>query len=235
MKSFAFKDFVVQQQNSPLKVSTDAILLGATVTIAPQHKHVLDVGTGSGVIALMLASRYTDIHLTAIDPHLGAIQDARENFELSNYHSRLVLKAVPLKALAGVSTFDVIVSNPPYYIDSLATITTENQQAKHCTAEQYFELLTDMMACLKPGGQIWLILPSVIAQQTSTFFQDFGFFNTQQLRFHANELKRNKRWVLCFERQNKALISQEFFLRNNDGSFHDDYLKLAGSYHDRTI
>lgn len=235
MKSFAFKDFVVQQQNSPLKVSTDAILLGAAVTIAPHQTAVLDVGTGSGVIALMLASRYATIHLTAIDPHLGAIQDARLNFERSSYQGRLVLHAAHLKALVGVSTFDVIVSNPPYYIDSLATTTTENQQAKHCTAEQYFELLTEMMACLKPGGQIWLILPSVIAQQTSTFFQDFGFFNTQQLRFHANELKRNKRWVLCFERQNKALISQEFFLRNNDGSFHDDYRKLAGSYHDRTI
>lgn len=235
MKSFAFKDFVVQQQNSPLKVSTDAILLGATVTIAPHQTAVLDVGTGSGVIALMLASRYATIHLTAIDPHLGAIQDARLNFERSSYQGRLVLHAAHLKALVGVSTFDVIVSNPPYFIDSLATTITENQQAKHCTAEQYFELLTDMMACLKPGGQIWLILPSVIAKQTSTFFQDFGFFNTQQLRFHANELKRNKRWVLCFERQNKALISQEFFLRNNDGSFHDDYRKLAGSYHDRTI
>ena len=235
MKPFAFKDFVVHQQNSPLKVSTDAILLGATVTIAPQHKHVLDVGTGSGVIALLLASRYTDILLTAIDPHPGAIQDARQNFELSKYSTRISAKAAHLKELVGSSTFDVLVSNPPYFIDSLPTELTEDQQAKHFTSEQYFALLADMKACLKPEGQIWLILPLPIAQQTISFFQAHGFFCTQQHYFHANQVKRNKRWVLCFERQNKVPICQEFVLRNNDGSFHADYRKLAGPFHDRKI
>lgn len=235
MKSFAFKDFVVQQQNSPLKVSTDAILLGATVTIAPHQTAVLDVGTGSGVIALLLASRFAAIHLTAIDPHSGAIIDAQKNFERSKYSTRLVAKKACLKELVGVSTFDMIVSNPPYFIDSLAAELTEDQQAKHFTSAQYFDLLADMMACLKPEGQIWLILPMLTAQQTISFFQNHGFYCTYQVHFHANKEKRNKRWVLRFERQNKPLVIAELVLRNNDGSFHDDYRKLAGSYHDRTI
>jgi tRNA1Val (adenine37-N6)-methyltransferase len=235
MKPFAFKDFVVHQQNSPLKVSTDAILLGATVTIATHHKRVLDVGTGSGVIALLLASRFANIHLTAIDPHSGAILDAQQNFEQSKYSARLVAKKAYLKELVGVLTFDVLVSNPPYFIDSLAADLTEDQQAKHFTSAQYFDLLADMIACLKPEGQIWLILPMPIAQQTISFFQIHGFYCTYQVHFHANQEKRNKRWVLRFERQNKPLVIAELVLRNTNGTFHDDYRELASQYHDRVI
>jgi tRNA1Val (adenine37-N6)-methyltransferase len=80
MAVFAFKDFVVHQDNSPLKVNTDAILLGASIPRIPESAKVLDVGTGNGAIALLLALRFPMASITGIDPHLGAFSDAQLNF-----------------------------------------------------------------------------------------------------------------------------------------------------------
>ena len=81
MAVFAFKDFVVHQDNSPLKVNTDAILLGASIPRIPEHAKVLDVGTGNGTIALLLALRFPTASILGIDPHLGAFSDAQLNFQ----------------------------------------------------------------------------------------------------------------------------------------------------------
>ena len=131
MAVFAFKDFTVRQENSPLKVSTDAILLGASVQIPHKHLKILDVGTGNGVIALMLASRFDEVHITGIDPSEGAVQDAQFNFGNSRYASRLKAIQTTISALPLDQKYDVVVSNPPFFIESLPAQHALDQQAKH--------------------------------------------------------------------------------------------------------
>ena len=99
MSVFAFKDFDVRQEHAPLKVSTDAILLGACVQLSKLQSSILDVGTGNGVIALLLASRFHQAIITGIDPSEGAMLDAQFNFEQSNYTARLKAHQTALKDL----------------------------------------------------------------------------------------------------------------------------------------
>lgn len=235
MAIFAFKDFTVRQENSPLKVSTDAILLGASVQLSATHQHILDVGTGNGVISLLLASRFQHAHFTGIDPSEGAIQDAQFNFAHSNYASRLNAIQTTLAALPLDQKYDVVVSNPPFFIDSLPAHHALDQQAKHLAAPAYFDLLQDLCLRCHEAGQIWLILPPNLAAQTQAFCQKKGWNCAQEIHFHANAQKLDKRWVLCLERNPEKYEVRDYFIRDIDGRYHADYRKLAGHFHDRPI
>lgn len=235
MAVFAFRDFNVRQANCPLKVSTDAILLGASVQLSNTHTSILDVGTGNGVIALLLASRFQNAHITGVDPSEGAILDAYYNFEQSKYAARLKALKTTLKDLPLTEKYAVVVSNPPYFIDSLPAAQTADQEAKHIAAPAYFDLLQDMSLRCQDDGQIWLILPPAQAVQTQSFFQSLGWFCSQELRFHANPQKLDKRWVLCFEQNVLHKDVAHFFIRDLDGRYHADYRKLAGEFHDRAL
>lgn len=235
MSIFTFKDFVVHQDNSPLKVNTDAILLGASIPFIPECASVLEVGTGNGVIALLLALRFPTAVITGIDPHIGAFSDAQLNFQQSAFFERLNAQNCSLTDFSGTEKYDFIVSNPPYFIDSLRAQKVDDQQAKHVSAKAYFELLEQMQAKLTTEGQLWLILPQQVARQTIDYFVLKGFYCNQKLRFHAHPSKPDKRWILCFEAKESECRVQEFYIRNNDGTYHTDYRQLAGRYHDRPI
>jgi tRNA1Val (adenine37-N6)-methyltransferase len=235
MAVFAFRDFDVRQANCPLKVSTDAILLGASVQLSNTNNSILDVGTGNGVIALLLASRFQNVHITGIDPSEGAILDAHYNFEQSNYATRLKALRTTLKDLPSTEKYAVVVSNPPYFIDSLPAKQTADQEAKHIAAPAYFDLLQDMCKRCQDDGQIWLILPPALAVQTQSFFRTLGWFCSQELHFHANPQKLDKRWVLCFEQNAQQGAIAQYFIRDLDGRYHADYRKLAGEFHDRAL
>lgn len=235
MAVFAFKDFIVRQEYCPLKVSTDAILLGASVQLPNRNLKILDVGTGNGVIALLLASRFDQVHITGIDPNEGAVQDAQFNFAHSNYASRLNAIQTTLAALPLDQKYDVVVSNPPFFIDSMPAHHALDQQAKHMAEPAYFDLLLDMCLRCHEEGQIWLILPPALAVQTLAFCQTKGWNRAQEIHFHANAQKLDKRWVVCLKRNAQKDEIQNYFIRDLDGSFHADYRKLAGPFHDRPI
>jgi tRNA1Val (adenine37-N6)-methyltransferase len=235
MSVFEFKDFSVHQANSPLKVSTDAILLGSTVKIDKPNASLLDVGTGNGVIALLLASRFSNILIDAIDPHLGACQDAKQNFENAVFANRLRLFCTKLATHDQRLKYDIIVSNPPYFVDGLGSDNESTQQAKHITTSTFHALLLDMKNRLVPSGTLWLVLAPESAIEAIAYLQNEGLFLRNKLRFHANSSKLDKRWVLCFSFEKSVVEQQAFFIRNLDGSYHDDYKKLAGAYHNRAL
>ncbi|MEY4286759.1 MAG: hypothetical protein RL511_837 [Bacteroidota bacterium] len=235
MAIFAFKDFKVCHAQSPLKVSTDAILLGASVKIQRANPSVLDVGTGSGVIALLLASRFPDANITGIDPNPGAFADAQMNFSDSKFAQRLTALHCDLAALPKDIKYDVIVSNPPYFLDSLPSSDAAGQDAKHITRQAFFELFNDMMQRCKEDGQIWLILPAGLAEEAQSFFKRNAWQLGAKIQFHASPNKLNKFGVLCFQRQVKNCVVKELTIRQTDGSYHADYKKIAGPYHDRSL
>lgn len=235
MSVFEFKDFSVHQANSPLKVSTDAILLGSTVIIDNSNASLLDVGTGNGVIALLLASRYSNISIDAVDPHLGACQDAKQNFENAVFANRLRLFCTNLATHDQRLKYDIIVSNPPYFIDGLGSDNESTQQAKHISISTFHALLLDMKNRLVPSGTLWLVLAPESAIEAIAYLQNEGLHLRNKLRFHANSSKLDKRWVLCFSFEKSVVEQQAFFIRNLDGSYHDDYKKLAGAYHNPAL
>src|ERR1051325_1482144 len=112
-QSFAFKEFTIRQDKCSMKISTDSVLIGAWAEAA-KAKTILDIGTGTGVIALMLAQR-SSAKIDAIDIDLNSVQQAKENFQQSKWKSRLKVHHTSLQDFYPLNIYDIIVSNPPYF------------------------------------------------------------------------------------------------------------------------
>jgi tRNA1Val (adenine37-N6)-methyltransferase len=235
MTVFKLRQVDVQQANSPMKVGTDAMLLGASVMCAPSATSALDVGTGTGIIALLLAQRFSQLQILGIDPDAGAALDASTNFKSAPWASRLAFRHCSLQALDPSLNFDLIVSNPPYFIDQLPAASRQKQQAKHLTTAQYTSFLTKMELHLSETGSMFLILPVEALEQTQKIVQDLQLHLVSTLIFHGSEKKRNTRAILEFSRLKKDKIVQEKVIRNLDGTYHTDYIELAGEFHDRPL
>ncbi len=149
-----------------MKINTDGVLIGALAR-ADQPKSILDIGTGTGVIALMLAQRFPDTEIDAVEIDEAAAQTAASNFEGSLFADRLSLYSDSFEQYFNQHPnrkYDLIVSNPPFYINALESPGAKKSLAKH-TDQQFFETMIEMVAKhLMAHGSFWLILPLDTAQ-----------------------------------------------------------------------
>ena len=137
---FRFKQFTIQHQRSSMKVGTDAVLLGAWCELDGARR-VLDVGTGCGVIALMVAQRTTEADIWAIDIDSASVDEARENFLHSPWSDRLQVRQEDFNNLADADGFDLIVTNPPYYNENVLPPDAVRSAARHTHALSFDQLM----------------------------------------------------------------------------------------------
>ncbi|MGN0221306.1 MAG: tRNA1(Val) (adenine(37)-N6)-methyltransferase [Prevotella sp.] len=161
-QSFTFKHFTVYQQGCAMKVGTDGTLLGAWAksnTDSPQR--ILDIGTGTGLIALMMAQRFPESHVTAIDIDSDACMQASQNVMLSPYSQRIQVLNSSLQQYASetVGTFDVIVCNPPFFSNSLPCPDTRKTIARHTITLTFRELCIHAEHLLREDGAFSVIVP----------------------------------------------------------------------------
>lgn len=161
---FRFKQFAVRQDRCPMKVGTDGVLLGAWAEVRPGDRRMLDVGTGTGLIALMLAQR-SAAWITAVDIDVECATQAAENFAASPWADRLDAVSVAVQRYDPVEKFDLIVSNPPYYVDSLLSPDEGRNTARHAAGLPFGELAAAVVRLLAPGGRFALVLPPVEMQR----------------------------------------------------------------------
>lgn len=152
---FRFKQFAVRQDRCPMKVGTDGVLLGAWAEVRPGDRRMLDVGTGTGLIALMLAQR-SAAWITAVDIDVECATQAAENFAASPWADRLDAVSVAVQRYDPVEKFDLIVSNPPYYVDSLLSPDEGRNTARHAAGLPFGELAAAVVRLLSPGGRFAL-------------------------------------------------------------------------------
>lgn len=162
MSIFRFKQFVVDQTGCAMKVNTDGVLLAALVT-SDSPKRILDVGTGTGVISLMLAQRFPSARIDAIEIDILAADTARRNFEGSPFVDRLTSHALSLADFAPETTYDLIVSNPPYFLHSLQNDDRRKRMARHTDMDFFDQLLTRSKQWLIPAGNLQMVLPAALA------------------------------------------------------------------------
>jgi len=166
MSVFRFKRFTVSNERSAMKVNTDGVLLGAAAILKNIDKRVLDVGTGTGTIALMIAQRLSEIgdttfKITGIDIDAPSAEEAASNFEASEWKTMLEAVNSSLQAYASEEKFDLIVSNPPYFEGDLKAPSARRNAARHGDDSlTYSELLSFSAEHLSPSGRLSVILPS---------------------------------------------------------------------------
>jgi len=197
---FHFKQFSVKHDRCAHKVGTDGVLLGAWVDVSSANR-ILDIGTGSGVIALMMAQR-TELlaHIDAIDISTEDCEQGKENIAASPWPKKISIKNVSLQKFKSES-YDLIVSNPPFFIDSAKPPADERTRARHTESLPPDELLIHGRRLINPEGKLCLILPVTEAQSFISLAKGKGWHCSRLCEFRGRASKPPER--LLFELQLK--------------------------------
>ncbi len=195
---FKFKQFTIRHDRTTMKVGTDGVLLGAWTDVA-NAKTILDIGTGSGVIALMLAQRTShQTQVDAIEIEYGAFEQANENIKNAPWRDRVAAHHVALQQFEAVRQYDLIVSNPPYFQNSQKPPNEKRVQARHTTSLSYPELLSSSAKLLNSAGRLSVVLPFTEGLQFITLAGQYNLHCSRQWSFRTRQEKPIERWLLEF-------------------------------------
>ena len=207
-----------------MKVGTDGVLLGAW---APSGSRILDVGTGSGLIARMLMQRCPEAEVEGIDIDEAAVAQAKEN-GVRAFQARLQ----DWKSDIG-DCYDLIVSNPPYFQNSLKNPDRGRELARHTDSLGYEELIAHSARLLKEEGQLALILPAEAEEEIRNLAAPYSLFPTHITRVYSKETKPARRVILAFSRKNSIvdLIEDSLVLEDEKGGRSAAYSKLCEEFY----
>jgi len=198
--SFAFKQFTIKQDKCAMKVGTDAVLLGSWV-MPNGSKYVLDIGTGTGVISLMLAQK-TQAHIDAIDIDEDAVWQAKQNVSDSKFSQQISVAKSSLQEYAKNTTrkYNLIVTNPPYFEQSLKSSDEQRSHARHADVLPFEELLDGVLKLLDEKGKFCLILPTLEAEKFRALAEKRGLHLSKLLRVKSRiDKETDKRHLMQFE------------------------------------
>ena len=226
---FHFKQFAVFQDRCAMKVGTDGVLLGAW-TNCESAAHILDIGTGTGLIALMLAQR-SNAFITAIEIDKNAAEQAFENAANSIWHNRISVKNCALQEFVSNTKFDLIVSNPPYFSNSLKTPLNNRNLARHTDSLSLNDLLQHSLRLLSENGRICVILPVDEAVFFTEKAASNGLFCTRRTKVKPLPEGDTKRILLEFSLIEKELVEDFLIIEKNRHQYSENFKKLTGEYY----
>ena len=221
---FQFKQFKIEQDECAMKVGTDGVLLGAW---ARGGARLLDVGTGTGIIALMLAQRYPDAHVVGIDIDEGAVRQATANVLTSPFSSRIRLEQARVQDMDAsyAGCFDAVVSNPPFFIDSLQAPDRQRNVARHTETLTYADLMKAAHRLLNDDGELSVIVPFDYRRRMDdeAIFQ--GFFPSRVCAVKTTPTKPVRRYLLAYKKQPCPCEQTELVIGD------EQYLSLTGDFY----
>lgn len=230
--SFAFKQFSIKQDRCAMKVSTDAVLLGAWIT-PNGSKRILDIGTGTGVIALMLAQK-TPAEIVAIDIDKESTEQARLNV-LESIFKNIEVRNQSFQDLTKTSEqkFNLIVTNPPYFIDSLKSNNDTRSKARHADLLPFEDLIAGVKKLLDEKGKFCLILPKNEAGIFRVMAEQKGLYLSKLMRIRTKtDQDTEKRHLMQFEFK-ETEFSESTLIIEKEGSLNytEEYRELTKDYY----
>ena len=217
---FRFKQFTIEQELCAMKVGTDGVLLGAWANGGPR---VLDVGTGTGVIALMMAQRYPDGQVTALDIDEGAVRQAKLNVAHSPFAVRVTVLQERVQEHEG--QYDAVVSNPPFFIDSLAAPDAQRHMARHADTLSYAELMQAAWRLLREDGEMSVVVPFDYRRRMEDEATFVGFFPSRVCAVKTVERKPARRFLLAFRKHPCECVYETMTIGD------EAYLRLTGDFY----
>ena len=195
---FQFKQFLIRQNKSAMKVGTDGVLLGAWSDVS-NAGNILDIGTGTGLIAIMLAQR-SEAKITGVEIEIQAAQEAKENAENSPWHDRINIIHQTFQKYASKTTekFDTIVSNPPYFTKAVKNKQVEKSLARHNHLLPFNELLIGVSEILTEDGKLSMILPATEAIEFMNQAKNYGLFLSRVTEVKPSLNKEPNRQLMEF-------------------------------------
>jgi len=227
MKPFRFQQFSIQQSKDVFRVGTDGVLLGAMCNVK-NAKKILEIGTGTGLISLMLAQRNVSAKISAIDINENAVKLASENFRNSIFNENLKVELKDFKNFETNENFDLMVCNPPFF--------EENASAKDVLARQQVELnfrnlVEKSTEIITKKGILSIILPSEAATDVKSLTEEFNLYLVREINIYGIEGGNLKRNILEFSLAQKPLEISDFVIEKSPRKYSDQYLNLTKNFH----
>lgn len=231
--SFEFKKFKIRQDKCAMKVGTDAVLLGAWV-IPNGSMSILDIGTGTGIIALMLAQK-SKATIVAIDIDKDSTEQAKLNVAESSYASQIQVEHISFQDLCSGSTrkFDLIVSNPPFFVDSLKSTNDGRTIARHNDLLSFEDLLKGVKKLLNEKGKFCLILPKNEALLFRDLAKTKGLYLSKLMRIRTRpEKDSEKRHLMQFEFKETEFSESTLVIEaDSHRNYTEEYKKFTQDYY----
>lgn len=223
---FQFKQFTIQQDKCSMKVSTDACLLGAWSSLTSTTNNILDIGTGTGVLSLMLAQKNNFAKIYAVEIELDAFKQASENFSNSIFSNQITCYHQSIQNFAKTTDkkYDVIISNPPYFEGDLQTHNTKDNLAKHSAALSLGELINCIKQLLSDDGEAYLILPTHRINEIK--------LPVEKICFIQDNPKANiKRAVVKLSKTATTVYEETLQLKDENGNYTAEFIELMKPYY----
>ena len=208
-----------------MKINTDGVLLGALADV-DKPEHILDIGTGTGVIALMLAQRFANAIIDAVEIDKTAAHTARANFQNSKFNNRLALYAHSFESYFDnheQKKYDLIVSNPPFYINSLESPQAKKNTAKHADADFFEDLVKAVSAHLRDTGSFWLILPLDTAELVKSIAQQNNLCLQKIVHIKSYPDSNPHREMLVLGLNDTKAVDEEFVIYKEEKVYSNQY------------
>ena len=243
MGVFRFKHFNVTNERSAMKVNTDGVLLGAAMTIMPHDRRMLDIGTGTGTIALMAAQRFyrsvgpaqcESISVDAIDIDEPSASEAAMNFKQSPWAGSLHAYNRPLDQFAAETSekYDLIFSNPPYFEDSLTAPDERKSTARHTSdGLSYRDIFEFAKERLTDGGRVAFVLPADQEASLCRYGRMCGLHLFRILRIRTVPRKAPSRIIAEFSRSRVESVDDAVLTIQNEGQYTQEYLSLTKDFY----
>lgn len=229
---FRFKQFTIHHDQCAMKVGTDGVLLGAWAPVDDAQK-MLDIGTGSGVIAIMLAQRQPNAQVHAVEIDEKACQQASRNMEECVWSSALSVHETSIQDYASRTDelYDLIVSNPPFFSGGVFSANQDRTMVRHTVKLPHGDLLRSVRALLAPEGKFCVILPFI---EGLRFVEMAGHYNIHCTRITEVVPVKNKpanRVLLQFEHQAKELVKDRLSIREKPDEFTTEYKAMTSAFY----
>lgn len=243
MGVFKFKRFEVVNERSAMKVNTDGVLLGALMTILPTDRTLLDIGTGTGTIALMAAQRLSQCgichadrsaenRVDAIDIDEASAEEAAANFRNSPWSEVLHAYHTSLDDFASDRKYDLVFSNPPYFEDSLNAPEERRNNARHTsTGLSYREILDFASQSLTDNGRVAFVLPAETEAALCRHARMNGLHLFRIVRVRTVPRKEPSRIIAEFSRMRKDTSEDTVLTIQNEGKYTEEYLSLMRDFY----
>ena len=231
-KPFRFKEFEIVQEANPQKVGTDSMLLGAWTT--GPFKRILDVGTGTGILALMMAQKFRDAQITAIEPHLPSINEAIINFKKSDFSGRILAINTVIQQFGAIDKFDLIICNPPYFNGSYLSEDTERNSARHDLNLPSHELFENIADHLAKEGRFNIVIPF----ENETEYIERAFDNDLFIQEIMHTIRPNgdkKRSLISFGFEDVEPLISEMLVKNAENEYSSAYVNLTREFYAKKL
>lgn len=226
---FAFKQFTIKQDQTAMKVTTDACILGAYVE-ANRATTILDIGTGTGLLALMLAQK-SEAKIDAVEIDKNARNQAVINVNESIFSDKIKIHKTSIQDFFPVNSYELIISNPPFFQDHLKAKTLARNNSIHTDTLSFEDLLNSVLRLLSQSGIFVVLLP---VYESSVFEQlaiSQGLYSQKKLTIRHRKDTKILRIITTFGRPKKEIINEELIIKNPDESYTPDFQKLLKDYY----